>query len=370
MYGQIHDNDLRHYEVQMVAHIKSGSTWLSLLLGHFFTRLYAPRSNARQFSQSQNGQDMFAPASCDVTERDMSQDLSVQREHCCVYFFKVPGCSRVRQAASGDIDAVPPPEVTVPPTLPPSVRRRFPNVEVEHTGSSQNTAVAAAAPFTGALAGGFPVFSSDKHLQYVRNCVYRATKGKVDCDFHVDHAVSRFRTADVDAGRDEFSRRYVVLIRDPRDIAISWMYYRCFKTFNQVFQRLQRLKKTTRYAEAMDDFNKTYSHCIPLRENPSAMIRATVTAAQEVSWNATRTLVSEQTIESVIGQSTQFYCDFLRSTDQVSWHLCSTGSVVSVSVVLQRNHDVLFDGLCRLKIKCMSFTTRICAQMSSEKWSR
>eukprot|EP00750_Incisomonas_marina_P032912 INCI9413.2.p1 GENE.INCI9413.2~~INCI9413.2.p1 ORF type:complete len:617 (+),score=97.97 INCI9413.2:136-1986(+) len=349
----------RHFEVQLVANIKSGSTWLSLLLSHFFTRLYAPPSEAgalvaRASAASAHGSQVvgvvaagagivdppltslrgdrpgsghsmggseFAPEACDATEFEMANNAAIQHGHCCVLFFKVDNCAAVRASAGGvppNIDSlVEAPNAPVEQEAwPANLRKRLPpdlKERVESTPEQRRRKVRTAS-VAGALAGGFPVFSSDKHLQYARDCKYRASQGTVDCARDVQSAVDVLAEADMDAGRNARSRRYVVLIRDPRDIAVSWFYYRCFKTYNSQLNRLAKIRHPGRLAKARADFEAAYHICDAMRADPDAVWNASVESAAQVRWNSTNTVMSGQTLESVVGQATSFYCDFLRST--------------------------------------------------------
>lgn len=219
----------RRFEVQLVANIKSGSTWLSLLLSHFFTRLYAPPSQAgalvaraplyatseigvvaaggggdgggigggvsllpvnsllsslrgdrsgNERSSMDGTEELFAPEACDVTEFEMANNADTYHGHCCVLFFKVDNCAVVRASAGG----VPPniDSFVAAPSVPPAeqqdaanLRKRFPpelRERVESTPERTGRQRVRTASMAGALVGGFPVFSSDKHLQYARDC--------------------------------------------------------------------------------------------------------------------------------------------------------------------------------------------------------
>jgi hypothetical protein len=129
----------RDYEVQLVANIKSGSTWMSLLLSHFFTRLYSTPAAAAQMirhssllqtapatatatdgiggggggndndggggsssssSSSSSAAETFTPAACDASEFEMAYNPVLRRSHCCVLFFRVDQCQAMRAAAT------------------------------------------------------------------------------------------------------------------------------------------------------------------------------------------------------------------------------------------------------------------------------
>ncbi len=128
----------------------------------------------------------------------------------------------------------------------------------------------------------------------------------------------------------------MVLVRDPRDIAISWYYYRCFKTYDTQLAHFDespaqaaklfsfrgsggsKKKLTKRQEEERQHVLEAYRVCEPMRTDPDAVWKATVASADAVKWNASATVMANQTVEAVVGQAADFYCDFLRSaTGQV-----------------------------------------------------
>ncbi len=205
--------------MQLVANIKSGSTWMSLLLSHFFTRLYSSPAAASQMvrhssllssptasamataiddggggsssnNSSSDGMDVFTPAACASSEFEMAYNPVLRRIHCCVLFFQVDQCQAMRAAAAAG---------GVPSNLDALVAARMSmsggDAGKRGSGRGQRGSAAAAAgggggsvgdnlrqamvatdemrrdvqagAVIGALASGFPVFSADKHLQCV-----------------------------------------------------------------------------------------------------------------------------------------------------------------------------------------------------------
>ena len=151
-----------------------------------------------------------------------------------------------------------------------------------------------------------------------------------------------------------------MLIRDPRDIAVSWFYYRCFKTYNSQLNRLAKIRHPGRLAKARADFEAAYHICDAMRADPDAVWNASVESAAQVRWNSTNTVMSGQTLESVVGQATSFYCDFLRSTQAVRYFRClkAEGSCICLAAPVAKRKEVSLHAHPEAPVQVISVFTK------------
>ena len=239
-------------------------------------------------TSTHNVSSTFVPDTCQVREFIEHNVPAVGHRHCCVYFFSVPFCDQIRTASQDQYHL-----------RDPRDRKR-------------------SAVTTGQLLGGMPVFDSDKHLQYARKCTFQAETATVYCSIAMNDIVSTYRVAD-ESSNGNRSRRYIVLVRDPRDIVVSWMYYRCFKTYESAKQRLKKnhRQNSDELQRHLFKLDASYAPCQPLRANPDALWTPSVATAANITWSNSLMIMNKQTIESEVGRITDFYCSFLRGADEV-----------------------------------------------------
>jgi hypothetical protein len=76
-------SNLSHmHQVHMAAHIKTGSTWISLMIGRYAALRYAATDPIE---------------ACNVPEKKQWQKQSHQRQHCCAYFLRLPRCTEASE---------------------------------------------------------------------------------------------------------------------------------------------------------------------------------------------------------------------------------------------------------------------------------
>ena len=192
----------RSYRVSMVSYPKSGSTWLALLLGNFMLRYHA---NSIKF-----GVESYYP--CDLDE--YTEYKTKNYSHCCVFFMRVPGCvhgySRNRRV------------------LP---RRK----SLNHAPSANAEATAPPTPLEP-----MPLFSGDKHMQYLRKCGFtmprfaplRTPKLQPGQRMGYKCALSFSQAIQTLTPYDRMTQRFFLLVRDPRDISGS-----CIESIAQCSRR-------------------------------------------------------------------------------------------------------------------------------------
>jgi hypothetical protein len=97
-YYRLYDSDISsasrnvgaenvQYRVQMVSHIKSGSSWVSMMLSRFMTTYYAEYDGKDGHGRIVDGplDRAVHMAGCNVTEGTQFRMQLKGRQHCCVY---------------------------------------------------------------------------------------------------------------------------------------------------------------------------------------------------------------------------------------------------------------------------------------------
>ena len=183
----------RSYRISMVAYPKTGSTWLALLLGNFMSRYHA---NTIQFGAKSN-------YPCDLDE--YTEHKTNNRSHCCVFFVRVPGCVHGRSRSLVFL----------------SQRKNR-----SHAPSANAEVATLAAPLEP-----MPLFSGDKHMQYLRKCGFSMPmfaplrRPELPPDQRIGYkcALNFSQGIQTLSRYDRLTQRFFLLVRDPRDISGSFI---------------------------------------------------------------------------------------------------------------------------------------------------